>query len=275
MTNRTTLGGFLIGAAVLAASPVVASAEDGQFSVGAGIDYSSGDYGTSSTTDILSIPVFGKYETGPWAFKLTVPYTQITSEGNVLPGIGRVNAVRGKKAKGAGAAGAGSTATTLPRETESGLGDIVAAATYNVFARGATVIDLTGKIKFGTADADKGLGTGQNDYSVQVDGYQTYGRFTALATLGYSVLGSSDAIQLDNVFYASVGGAYKFTDLTSGGLTFDFRQAPSATSGERRELTAYVAHKLSGAWKAQAYVLKGFADGSPDYGVGATVTRSF
>ena len=31
------------------------------------------------------------------------------------------------------------------------------------------LIDLTGKVKFGTADENKGLGTGENDYAVQAD----------------------------------------------------------------------------------------------------------
>ena len=44
------------------------------WSVGVGFDYSSGTYGESQSTDILYIPVIGKYEIEDWAFKLTVPY---------------------------------------------------------------------------------------------------------------------------------------------------------------------------------------------------------
>lgn len=150
-------------------------------------------------------------------------------------------------------------------------------ATYNVYSRGATdpVIDLTGKIKFGTADVNKGLGTGENDYFAQVDVYKPFDRVTALATVGYGVLGSSDAISLKNVLYGSIGGIYKIDEQTSGGLMLDLRQASSTTSGARREATTFVTRKLDGFWKAQAYVLKGFADGSPDWGIGATIARSF
>ena len=264
MMKKTTL--FLVGTAWLIGSALPAAAQEGSFSVGGGFDFSSGDYGTSSTTDIFSIPVFGKYETGPWIFKLTVPYIQISGPGNVIPGVGRVNAVRGNP-----------NAAPTTSNTESGIGDVVAAVTYNVYSRGASdpVVDLTGKIKFGTADENKGLGTGENDYSAQVDVYKSYGQFTALVTAGYSILGSSAAIPLDNVFYGSFGGVYKFDNRTSGGVILDLRQAASATSGSRSEATAYVAYKLSDVWKAQAYVLKGFADGSPDYGLGATIARSF
>lgn len=238
-------------------------AVDGQLSLSTGFDYSSGTYGGSTSTDILSVPVIGKYETGPWTYRLTVPYIEVTGPGNVVPGVGRRNSR--------------STAATGSTSTQSGLGDIIGAATYNLFAGSASepMIDLTGKIKLGTADRNKGLGTGENDYSAQVDAYQTIGRVTGFATLGYSILGSSAAIPLDNVFYVALGAGYKFDDRVSGGLILDLRQAASYFSGPRRELTGYVNYKLDRDWKVQGYLLQGFADGSPDFGLGALVTRMF
>lgn len=93
----------LITGIILSGSIPIASAAEGTFSAGTGFDFSTGNYGTSTTTDILSIPVFGKYETGPWAFKLTVPYVEISGPGNMVPGVGRVNAVKGRKGAAPGA----------------------------------------------------------------------------------------------------------------------------------------------------------------------------
>jgi len=39
---------------------------------------------------------------------------------------------------------------------------------------GDLAMDLTGKIKFGTADEDKGLGTGEQDYSLQADVFRFF-----------------------------------------------------------------------------------------------------
>ncbi len=257
----------VLGTAFGAGGVLAAAAQEGSLSVGTGFDYSSGNYGTSETTDILSVPVFGKYENGPWLFKLTVPYIRISGPGNVLPGIGHVKAVKGVR---------GAPVPT-GNTTESGIGDVVAAATYNLFSSGASgpSIDLTGKAKVGTADVNKGLGTGQNDYYVQVDVYQSYRRIKVFGAAGYGILGSSSAIPLRNVVYGSLGGAYTADERTTAGVMLDLREAASDTSGQRREVTAYVAYRLTDAWKAQAYALKGFADGSPDYGVGATIARSF
>ena len=49
-----------------------------------------------------------------------------------------------------------------------------------------------------------------------------------------------------------------------------------ATSAQpQRELMAFWARRIDKAWKAQLYGLKGFSDGSPDWGAGASVAYAF
>lgn len=246
------LTGFVIQAAY--------AEDNGIFSLTTGFDYSTGKYGTSSTTDITSIPVIAKYEVDRWTLRLTIPYVTITGAGNVVPGIGKFK-----------------NTTIARRTTESGLGDIVAGMTYNLYQGSADVpmIDFTGKIKFGTADEDKGLGTGENDYSGQFDLYKSFGNFTALGTVGYKVYGDTQAAPLKDVFFGSVGGTYKFSPDMSVGLTYDYRPSISSAGSELSEATGFVNYKFSTNWKAQGYLVKGFADGSPDYGIGALVSYVF
>jgi hypothetical protein len=235
----------------------IAHAEgNGVFTVTSGFDYSSGKYGSNDRTDITSVPVIGKYEIDQFTFKLTVPYVTITGPGNVSPGIGKFT-----------------NTTTATRTTESGLGDVVAGLTYNVNEGSATVpvIDVSGKVKFGTADQSKGLGTGKNDYSAQIDLYKSYGNFTAMADLGYRVYGDTNQAPLDNVFYGSLGGNYKLAPQTSAGLMYDYRPAITANGSAVSEMTAFLNYKMTSNWKAQGYLVKGFSDGSPDYGLGALV----
>jgi hypothetical protein len=72
------------------------------------------------------------------------------------------------------------------------MGDLVAAFGYTVLnsVASGTIIDVVGKVKFGTADEDKGLGTGEDDYSVQIDGYKAFKRLTFLLTAGIRDRGS-------------------------------------------------------------------------------------
>src|SRR5438552_17228238 len=91
---------------------------DGEFSAGAGVNYSTGKYGTGAETKILSVPFIARYDTDLWVFKLTVPYLRVTSPNNVIPGVGRFDTGGARRRRGAG--------TT----TASGLGDTTASATY-------------------------------------------------------------------------------------------------------------------------------------------------
>ncbi len=256
MKNRL-LAIFVMGSLGNAA----AYAADGDnFNMATGFDYSSGKYGSASTTTILSIPVVGRYRTDLWVFKLTVPYIRISGVGDVVSGGKRFKAV--------------TTATNIST-TRSGLGDVVAAATYNFYSgsESNSGADLTGRVKFGTADTD--LGTGQNDYAAQVDVYRGFDRFTAMGALGYEVLGSPVGVDVNNVAYGTLGGDYRFTDQASGGAEMRLSQKPSAAGAEQRELTVYASHRIDEGLNVRGYVLKGFADGSPDSGFGVMVSSNF
>ena len=248
----------MLTASALATLPV--AAEPG-FSLTTGLDYSTGKYGQAETTDILYIPFTGKYEADQYSLKLTVPYLEVTGPGNVVRDVGQI----------------GPASASATRTRQSGLGDIVVAGTYDMYVGHAngTLVDVTAKIKFGTADEAKGLGTGKNDYALQADLYKTLGENTVFGTLGYKVLGSPAGTTLNNVFYASLGAGHQYSRETSAGLILNLQQKASATGSAQRELTAYVSHKLGKTWKAQAYAVKGFSDGSPDWGAGAMFTAAF
>jgi hypothetical protein len=256
MKNRL-LAIFVMGSLVNATAYAT---DDDNFYMATGFDYSSGSYGSASTTTILSIPVVGRYETDLWVFKLTVPYIRISGVGDVVSGGKRFKTV---------------ATTTTVSTTRSGLGDVVAAATYNLYSgsESDSGADLTGRVKFGTADTD--LGTGENDYAAQVDVYRGFGRFTAMGALGYEVLGSPAGVDVNNVAYGTLGGAYRFTGQTSGGAEMRLAQKPSTAGAEQRELTVYVNHMTDDDLNVRGYVLKGFADGSPDSGFGVMISSSF
>ena len=270
-----------LAACILAAgasAPVLA--EDGTFSLGTGLTYTSGDYGTSTTTKILSVPFTARYDKDRWTLKATLPYLRITGGSAVIPGLGTVpnNNPRGRGRGNAGAGGGGGgTTTTTTDSTASGWGDLVTSVTYNAYYDSASKlgVDLTGKVKWGTADRDKGLGTGENDYGAQVDAYKTFDRTTVFGGLGYTNLGSSDFIALNNVWNATAGLTYKLDDRDSAGLAYDYRQKASSTSSQLSEVTGFWSRKIDRNWKMQAFLLKGLANGSPDWGAGISAAYAF
>ena len=244
-------------------------AADGDFSVGTGFNYSTGKYGASQETRIVSIPFSARYETDKWLLKATVPWLSVTSPANVIPGIGSFD--------NSGRGGSGRRRSFAGTQTESGLGDATLSATYTAFydedaRRG---LDLTGRLKLPTADSDKGLGTGSTDESMQVDLYQSVDRLTLFGDVGYTNFGHSDVVELKNAVNYGVGLSNKIGDDDSVGVSYDARQKASVGGAPQRELTAFWNHHLARATKLQAYVLKGFAQGSPDFGFGVSALFGF
>lgn len=236
-----------------------AHAEEGRYSVSSGVDYSSGDYGATLDTDIVYVPLSLKYKTDRWSTKLTVPYISIKGPGNVRPEVGSV------------------TTSNATRTTESGLGDIVAAGTYTVYENLDTnfFIDLTGKIKFGTADEGKGLGTGEMDYTVQADFMKVIGDFTPMAGFGYKMLGDSSTLTLNNVKLWNVGLDYKVNDKLNIGAFYDWRERASRSGKNQQDASVYASYKVNSNLKLQPYAGTGLTDGSPDLNIGLTFTYTY
>jgi len=260
MKTRNGLAATAIAAA-LATAAAPAAAEDG-LTLSTGFDYSRGKYGGRILTETTYIPFTAKYESGPWLLKLTVPWLRITGPGNVVGGGGEGIVLPGGNAR---------------RGSASGQGDVVAGIGHTLIesADNGFVLDVVGKIKFGTADANRGLGTGKKDYALQADAAKSVGRFSALGTLGYKKMGDPAGLDLRNVWYGSAGAAWKFSPTTSAGAMLDFKQPSVAGGNRQRELTFYAAYRLGATLRLQGYLVKGLADGSPDLGIGANLSALF
>lgn len=252
-----------LAAVLLAFATVTAqAAEPARYSLTAGMDYSSGSYGSSSDTDIWYLPIRFKYERGPATLKLTVPYLRITA-----PAGGTVIGYDddGRPIYSGGTGG---------RTTDEGVGDVILSYSHSLFdqPRGNFLVDLGAKVKFATADEAKGLGSGKNDYGVYTDVYYLAGAATPFATVGYRVLGDPAGIRLRNVWQTTLGLAYKYSGRNSAGVMWDWRQSSTPAGTAMNELTAYWAHKTAGGLKFQVYGVAGLSDASPDYGLGTMVT---
>jgi hypothetical protein len=236
-----------------------AQAQESPLTVGAGLHYSAGDYGTGATTRMTTLAATGRYETGPWVYRASVPYLVVSGNSNVVPGLGQV---RGAQARSG---------------TEKGLGDVVVSATYGAYYdRKSTLgVDLTAKLKLATADESKGLGTGEHDAAFLVELYRSFDRITGFGGVGYHILGDPPGFPLDNVRSASLGASYKLDQRDTVGVMLDGREKASPATARQRELSAFFTRKLDRDWKAQAYALIGLADGSPDYGAGLSLARPF
>ncbi|WKZ33022.1 MAG: hypothetical protein QY316_01030 [Thermodesulfobacteriota bacterium] len=229
--------------------------------LGVGFDLSVGDYGGREASDIVQVPVSASYERGPLRLKLVIPYRQVIGPGNVVPaGVNAIPVVGRRPGE---------------RRENSGLGDIVAGASYNVMylPERPLLLSLAMNFKFPTADESKGLGTGETDYSLQADALTALNDLSLFGAIGYESFGSPDAFTLKNAIFMRAGGAYPYARESAAGLILEWRQAASPGVPSPLETTVFVRQRLSPVLDLYGYILKGWSKGSPDLGFGVSISR--
>lgn len=250
------LGCLLVIPGVAAA----AEGDDPNISLSVGTEYTTGQYGGDVDIEDIYVPLTATVDYRRLTFRLTVPYLSVNApEGTIISDPG------GEPLPGGG-----------ELTTESGLGDIIGSVTlYDVISnrRLGLTMDLTGKVKFATADEDKGLGTGENDYTVQADFFKFAEQLTLLGSVGYRFRGDPTEYDLRDTLIASAGGIYNFAPDLKGGLIFDYRESSISGSDSVQELTGFVSRRLSENWRLQMFLLTGFTDSSPDWGGGFQFKR--
>jgi len=221
--------------------------------VSLGYHFSSGDYGTSDTTDIAYIPLVTKAEWDRWTLELTIAYIRVTGPPSVVNGpVGPVQ---------------------TSGDDEDGLGDLVSRGSYTIPSRAEWLpyVDLIGHVKFPTASRSKGLGTGEFDGGIETELVWVRGAFAPFVSGGYRFLGTSADVPLHDVWLASAGGMYRVLDSLWGGLYLDYQEAATSTSGTRLDLVPFVSWTVERHWSIDLYVSAGLASGSPDVGVGLQI----
>lgn len=259
---KKNLTATVVLAAIIIASQSTPANAEGTFTVTSGIDYSSGKYGQSNSTYITYVPFIAKFATDTDTFKLTIPWLKITGPGEVV-GADAINL----------------NGTNHKVTTESGLGDASFSASHTLLNYGVTnplSIDLTGKIKFATASKAKGLGTGENDYTIELESAKAFSNTTSLfGGLGYKLMGDPNGINLNNVWFYSLGLSYKLNPSTSVGIMTDYRQKTLDSSDSLRETTAFVAHRINTQYKLQGYIIHGYSNVSANWGGGLMLGYAF
>jgi hypothetical protein len=227
--------------------------------VSVGFHYSSGDYGTSESTEIFYVPLVIRAELGRAALQATIPYLRIDGPAGIIEGpAGPIDS-----------SGEG-----------DGLGDLFARGSYLLPRRSAwpswvPFVDVAGVVKFPTASRGDGLGTGEFDFGLESDLTWGLGRLTPFASVGYRFLGDPPGADLDDVFGFAAGAQVRILPPLAAGVLLDYREASSAATGERLELVPFASWTFTRPWSIEAYVSAGLASGSPDAGVGVQIGRSW
>lgn len=247
---------LLLPAGLFAQATPVTAETPSVITLGTGFDYSRGDYGLATDTEVLSVPLTLGYEQGAWLFEARIPWLRIEGPATVVAG--------------------GGSPTRPTSAAESGLGDLSLSATHR-FGEVAGKLNLaaTVRAKLPTGSESRGLGTGAADYSGQLDFYRSFGAVTPFASLGYMAFGDSDLYQLEDGPYATGGAHFRTGESTVITAALSWRQRFVDGGDHGQDALLAVTHDLSPRWRLMAYALKGFTEASPDHGGGMQLSCRF
>lgn len=235
-----------------------AMANDGIVKFTTGAEYTTGNFGGTESIDQLYIPFTAKYTSKKYTTRLTIPYIRLTAPAGTIKAGGIIKHGGGKV------------------NTESGMGDIIASATlhdaFNTESSSDVAIDFTARAKLGTADDSKGLGTGENDYTLQAELYHYQNNLLLFGMLGYEFRGDMPDSNYNDGWLSTLGGNYRLTNSLNIGLNFYYQEKSLADVDDQKELSASLRYRISDTKYLLGYVIKGFSDTSPDNGIGVLIT---
>lgn len=197
-----------------------------QVVIGSGFDYSRGDYGFASDTEVFAVPLNVSYETDTWILRVSQSWLRVRGPATVvLAGAGVGSGVGGAVGRPVSSA-------------QSGSGDLNVGATFRFNPPSEQLnVAFTGRVKFGTANENKGLGSGQTDYYAQLDFTRPYGATVPFVSVGYRFLGRSALYPLRDGAYLSGGVIRRLSGTTQVGLALDWRERVVVGGDNGCELT--------------------------------------
>lgn len=252
--------------------------------ISATVNYWSGPYGTDSRTNILYAPMTIRRVFRDGDVSLTIPFVSISGTGAVRL-VGGVPTRTGSSSGGTDTVGGGPGRGKSPgasplssTTTDSGLGDMILRGRYYVIEEGDLVplVALTGRIKIPTADADRGLGTGEFDEGAGIELTKRLGdRWLAYLDGGYNVIGDASGTDFNNQWWYDVGIGYDVTDSFHMSVFYEEYRALVDTVNNARDLLALTRYVISDTIHLTGSLIVGLSNGAPNYGLGTGVRFRF
>ena len=254
----TTLRFFLFSLMAAAMSAGVAQADE--FSLNIGRDFSNGDYGEETESDVNVTTFGGRLRLGDWSFAASSGYIDLGSEPDTiitLPGGREILLQAGEDVKG--------------------FTDLVLSANgpLREETERAPAVFVFTSLKLPTADEESGLGTGAADYAASLELSKTFGSSILYTYAGGRLRGESEFIETRNSLNAGLGFQQLIGSSFVAALSYDYRGASFEGGDDAQEATFLFSWRATSRLTLSSYVYTGFTDASPDLGAGLVVSRAF
>ena len=233
------LSSMVLASQTVQAATTVAPSIDTTTKISTGLFYMSGQSDTINNADVntTSVPLLVSVKKGRLSFGLSTAYLSVDS-----------NDI-----------------------SAEGMGDTTVSLGYDLME--SPWLTLKVKEKFATGDENKGLSTGENDTSVQLDYFYPLQANTALfANIGHKFVGKVTGIAMQDSTYASIGTGYTYADKTNIGVSLDYRQSIFTELDDQTGLSVFMSKPINKNYSVSAF---GGYDSSQTSSVGITLTSKF
>ena len=278
--------------------PPFARAQDARVSGGITVRLVSGRFGSGQTTTILYAPAAVRLEAGRFEFAGVLPYLAVNngagalSDGGWLPMQGTVSGAPAVGLPMGGMMGGGTSSSgmmggtaspsvvsppgatpaqnvTAALTSSSGLGDLVGSAGYRVVDNLLTGVQVVAsvRVKFPTASASQGLGTGRTDVGGAASVRKRFDSGWLYGEIGYLALGSPAGVDLRNAVTWGAGGGKRVASRVFL-LASAFGNTPVLSGYDApAEVGAGVGVRLADRLNVTAIPSVGLSHASPRYGL--------
>lgn len=224
--------------------------------------FTSGNYGTDSTTDTFEVPLRLRYKDGPYKIGIRVPYLSVTGPQSPVPGVGLVGA------------------ETSTRGTVRGLGDVGLRGSVRIIGGGDSdwlELEAGMAMRLPTGNQSRGLGSGQLGLSPYLDATIDLGANLSLEVIIGRFIRTRHPPhqQFRDYFYATVELDYDVTPRVTVGLIMDTQQASVSYGTGVLEAGVFAEYEFASGTAIGISASRGFTRDSSAFGVSLLLSHRF
>lgn len=226
-----------------------------RLSFATGVDYSSGEYGSEETTEVISVPFGVRLTVDDWTFRVSSSYLHVTGPADVSEG--------GETGESSG--------VVVREGTEKGLGDttISVERAFRRIGGSAAYVEVSARARLPTGDEERGLGVGAVDYGLVTEVGVSSNSGGAYVTAGYRFLGQRDGgPERQDGIQAGIGAWLPAGNRVRVGAFGNWREASVEGNDDPANAGAYVSYRMSERLRVTLTASGGLSDASPDYMAG-------
>lgn len=245
--------------------------------------YSSGNFGTNSTSTFVYAPWSIRRLFRDGDVTLVVPFVSASTDGRTTLVGGNPTQVDNsdpgeppdqEEPEACDNSGPGNNNSCLTGRTAgqtvrtAGLGDVLLRGRYYAVEEKEFVplIALTARMKFPTANERQGLGTGQFDHGYGIELSKMLGQsWITFLDGGYNFLGNPNGLVLRDQYWYDVGVGYYLTRDFLASVYFEEYRAPRAGRVNIRDFYFAFNYKFSDEWRFNGGIAVGVSNGAPDH----------